>query len=233
MFGWLGDITIWLETILDGISANLWLSVLFTFLVCVGEAVFIAGLLVPSLPILLLLGGIIGEGTLPFWPIYLAATAGAIVGDAISYLVGWLLKDRIKTTWPFRNHLGLITKGEEFFARHGGKAIFIGRFITGVKAVIPGIAGMMGMSYSWFTTINVISAFVWAAVHILPSMLLGAWLDSIGLPIELIIIVGTIVLTVLFLVVHYHRRVLLFFAPWLGSFGKSIQQRWAKADAPH
>ena len=51
---------------------------------------------------------------------------------------------------------------------------FDGRFITGVKAVIPGIAGMMGMPYRYFTLINVVSAFVWAAVHILPGMLLTA-----------------------------------------------------------
>lgn len=233
MIEWLGNITLWLETILDGISANLWLSVLFTFLVCVGEAVFIAGLLVPSLPILLLLGGIIGEGTLPFWPIYLAAVAGAIVGDAISYLIGWLLKDKVKTVWPFKHHLALIAKGEEFFLVHGGKAIFIGRFLTGIKAVVPGIAGMMNMPYRWFTVINVISAFVWAAAHIVPPMLLGAWLESIGLSIELIIVVGTIVLAALFFLIHYHRRVLLFFSPWLGRFGRSIETRWRKPDLPH
>lgn len=227
------NISAWLEMILQGISSNFWLSLLFIFLVCIGEAVFILGLLVPSLPILLLTGGLIAQGSLPFWPIYFAAVAGAIIGDAISYAVGFALKDRIKTVWPFKNQLQLITKGEEFFARHGGKAIFIGRFITGVKAVIPGVAGMMGMSYRHFSVINVVSAFVWAAVHILPGMLLTGWLKSIGLSLELVIIVGAIVLTVLFLLVHFWKRILLFFAPWLGSFGRSLQARWQKPEAGH
>ena len=227
------NISAWLEMILQGISSNFWLSLLFIFLVCIGEAVFIVGLLVPSLPILLLTGGLIAQGSLPFWPIYFAAVAGAIIGDAISYTVGWALKDRIRTVWPFKNHLTLITKGEEFFARHGGKAIFIGRFITGVKAVIPGVAGMMGMSYRHFSVINVVSAFVWAAVHILPGMLLTGWLKSIGLSLELVIIVGAIVLTVLFLLVHFWKRILLFFAPWRGSFGRSLQARWQKPEAGH
>lgn len=229
----LHDISAYLEAILVGISANFWLAMLFIFLVCVGEAVFIAGLLVPSMPILLLTGGIIAQGGLPFWPIFLVASLGAIVGDAISYVVGYWLKDRIKTMWPFKHHLGLIEKGELFFARHGGKAIFIGRFITGVKAVIPGVAGMMGMNYAYFTFINVVSAFVWAAAHILPGMWLTAWLDSIGLSLELVIIVGAIVLTVLFLLIHYWKRVVLLFAPLMGEAGKRLQVRWAKQPDPH
>ena len=230
----LHDISAWLEMILQGISSNFWLSMLFIFLVCVGEAVFIVGLLVPSLPILLLTGGLIAQGSLPFWPIYFAAVIGAIIGDAISYTVGYALKDRIRTVWPFRDHLPLITKGEEFFARHGGKAIFIGRFITGVKAVIPGIAGMMGMSYRHFSVINVVSAFVWAAVHILPGMLLT----------KLAQVDRAEPRTGDHLRRHHPHRALprsstsgsascSFFAPFLGSFGRSIQARWQKPEAGH
>ncbi len=228
MLEWLHSLSVLLEQVLVGISDNFWLSMLFIFLVCIGEAVFILGLLVPSMPILLLTGGIIAQGHLPFWPIFFAAALGAIVGDAISYFVGWLLKDRIRTVWPFKNYLPLIDRGEQFFLKHGGKAIFIGRFITGVKAVIPGVAGILGMPYRWFTIINVISAFVWAAAHILPGMLLTAWLDSIGLSLELVIIVGALVLTALFLLIHYHRAILLLLAPLMGSFGRSLQARWAK-----
>lgn len=232
MFELLQDISSWLELFLESISDNFWLSLLFIFLVCIGEAVFILGLLVPSLPILLLVGGLIAEGALPFWPIYFAATLGAVIGDAISYGVGYWLKDRVKTVWPFTRYIGLIEKGEAFFARHGGKAIFIGRFITGVKAVIPGVAGMMGMKYGYFTFINVVSAFVWAAAHILPGMLLTAWLDSIGLSLELVIIVGALVLTAGFLAVHYWRPTLLLFAPLMGGFGRSLQARLGKPAAP-
>jgi membrane protein DedA with SNARE-associated domain len=88
----------------------------------------------------------------------------------------------------------------------------------------------MGMRYGHFTIINVSSAFVWAAAHILPGMLLTAWLKSIGLSLELVIVIGTLILIALFMAVHYHRRVLLFLAPWLGRLGRSIQARWAARD---
>ncbi len=219
----------WLETLLNAVSDNFWLSIGFIFVVAIGEAVFILGLFVPSTPVLLLVGGIIATGKLPFWEIYLAAVLGAVIGDAISYTVGFALKDRIKTIWPFRNYLDLLDKGEAFFARHGGKSVFIGRFIPGVKAVVPGIAGMMGMPYRWFSIINVSSAFAWAAAHILPGMLLTAWLKSIGLSLELVIIVGAVVLTVLFLLIHYFRSIVLVFAPFMGGFGRSLQARWGRS----
>jgi len=217
-----------ISSMLISVSSNYWLFVFLVFLVCVGEAIFILGLLVPSLPILLLVGGLITTLHLDFWPIYFAATLGGVVGDALSYWIGHLFRDRIKTVWPFKNYLPLIERGEVFFQRHGGKAIFIGRFITGLKAVVPGIAGMLGMRWTYFTLINVISAFVWSASHILPGMFLTEWLKSIGLSLELVILFGAIILIALALLVHYWKRIVLLFTPYLGEFGKSLEARWRK-----
>lgn len=191
-----------LEAFLEAVSGNFWLSFWFIFGIAIAEAVFILGLFIPSTPILLLAGGLIAQGRLPFWEVYFAAVLGAVIGDAISYSVGYWLRDRIKTVWPFRNHLPLIDRGEKFFARHGGKSVFIGRFIPGVKAVVPGVAGMYAMDYRFFSIINVTSAFVWAAAHILPGMLLSAWLESMGLSLEWIFLIGALLLVVLFVFVH-------------------------------
>ncbi|WP_423066538.1 DedA family protein [Devosia sp. CN2-171] len=201
-------LTGWLEMLLEQLSGNIWLALLFIFLIAATEAVFILGLFIPSTPVLLLAGGLIADGRLPFWEIYLVAVLGAVVGDAISYTVGYWLKDSIKTVWPFRNYLHLIDRGEAFFARHGGKSVFIGRFIPGVKAVVPGIAGMFGMDYRRFSIINVTSAFVWAAAHILPGMLLSAWLRSMGLSLEWVILIGAAVIVVLLLIAHNWHRLL-------------------------
>ena len=122
----------------------------------------------------------------------------------------------------------LIEQGEIFFQRHGVAAILIGRFITGVKAVIPGIAGMLGMDWRRFTAVNIVSAFIWAAAHLLPGMLLGAWLQSIGLNLEMVILVGSVVVVVLAVLIHYWKRIVLLFTPLMGQFGKSLEARWRK-----
>lgn len=226
-------LTGWLVVLLEQLAGNPWLAVALIFVIAATEAVFILGLFIPSTPVLLLAGGLIAEGRLPFWEIYLSAVFGAVVGDAISYAVGFWLKDRIKSIWPFRNHLSLIERGEAFFARHGGKSVFIGRFIPGVKAVVPGIAGMFGMDYRRFSTINVSSAFLWAAAHILPGMLLSAWLRSMGLGLEMAIVTGALIVVALLLLLHYWRPILLLLAPCLGSFGRSLCSRFQKPEAGH
>ena len=195
--------TQWIGPFLDGIASNLWLSLLFIFLIAAGEAVFILGLFVPSTPVLLFAGGLIAQGRLPFWEVYAVTVIGAVIGDAISFSVGFWLKDRVKLVWPFRHHRALIEQGERFFQRHGGKSVFIGRFIPGVKSVVPGIAGMFGMPYRHFTIINVVSAFVWAAAHLIPGMLLSRWLEAMGFGLETVIVVFAVVLAAVFVIGHF------------------------------
>jgi membrane protein DedA with SNARE-associated domain len=49
-----------------------------------------------------------------------------------------------------------------FFARHGGKSVFIGRFFGPMRAVIPLAAGLLRMPRFWFWFANIASALVWA-----------------------------------------------------------------------
>ena len=162
-----------IAAVLDFLAVHPWLALGIIFLVAFGEALLIVGLFVPSTPVILGAGTLIGMGKLAFFPVLVCAALGAIAGDALSFWVGRVGKERIRSAWPFRNHAGLMERGDAFFARHGGKSIFIVRFVPLVKAVVPTIAGMAGMSPVRFSVINVVSAFVWAAVHLVPAMLLG------------------------------------------------------------
>lgn len=166
-----------LSQFVDFLGAHQGLAIVFAFLVAFGEALLILGLFVPSTTVLVGLGTLIGLGKMAFLPVFLATVAGAIAGDALSFWAGVHWKEQIRTFWPFSRYTALMAKGEDFVARHGGKSIFIVRFIPGVKAVVPTIAGMMGMSLTRFAVVNVVSAFAWAAAHILPAIALGRGLE--------------------------------------------------------
>ena len=58
-------------------------------------------------------------------------------------------------------------KVEDYFARHGGKTIFIGRFISLVRAFAPFIAGSSGMRYRAFVPYSILGTGLWASAHIL------------------------------------------------------------------
>ena len=203
------------------------------FAIAFSESFVGVSFIVPGTFLLITMGGVIGASHIPLWPAWAGAVAGSILGDWISWWIGFHYHHKIVHFRLFRRYETHIEKGLHFFHRWGTWAIFIGRFITGVKAVIPGVAGMMGMSYRHFSVINVISAFAWAAAHILPGVLLTGWLKSIGLSLELVIIVGALVLTVLFVLLHFWKSILLAVAPFLGAFGRTLVARFGKTEAGH
>ncbi|HPY40617.1 MAG TPA: VTT domain-containing protein, partial [Thiolinea sp.] len=163
----------YIQHLLDFAAQHSWLAAGLALVVSATEAMFVIGMFVPSTLVLVGLGGLIGAGNLPFWPLFLATTLGAVVGDAFSYWLGHHYKERLYTIWPISHYQDLLTKGKEYFAAHGGKSVVIGRFIPGVKSVVPVIAGMMQMSQMRFAILNILSSLVWAATHLLPGMSAG------------------------------------------------------------
>jgi len=198
---------------LDIISQNLTLAVGVAFVIAAAEAVLVIGLFVPSTAVLVGMGGLIGLGKLPFWPIFWAAAFGAIVGDALSYWIGHTYRERLYTVWPFSRYTSLLVSGQEYFRAHGGKSVVIGRFIPGVKAVVPGIAGMMGMNPVHFTTMNVLSALVWAALHLLPGLSIGWIMASLGAVSQRLAILFGLLLVITALLL------------WAGHYGVTLSLR--------
>ena len=63
---------------------------------------------------------------------------------------------------------------EDYFSRHGGKTIFIGRFVSLVRAFAPFIAGSSGMRYRAFVPYSILGSGLWVSAHILDRLLLLA-----------------------------------------------------------
>jgi membrane protein DedA with SNARE-associated domain/membrane-associated phospholipid phosphatase len=201
---------------LDYIGSNPTLGVAAAFLIAMGEALLIIGLFVPSTATLIAIGGLVGLGKLPFWPVFIATFLGAVAGDAISFWVGYIYRDRLKEIWPFSRYRGLFEAGQAYFAKHGGKSVVIGRFIPGVKAVVPGIAGMMDMGVVRFQILNVLSAIVWAAAHILPGISAGLalqWLGSISRRLAIVLLILILVMVAVVWLARAALRIGLAYLP--------------------
>lgn len=166
-----------LNALLDWVSANPTWAGLAVFGIACFESLLIIGYLVPGIFVLFGIGALIGSGYLSFWPIAIWAACGAVVGDVVSYLVGYVYRDRLRLVWPFGRHPELFGKGELFFERHGGKSVAFGRFVGPVRPLIPAIAGMTGMGLARFLIIDIISAALWAPVYLFPGMVFGASLE--------------------------------------------------------
>lgn len=166
--------------ILQWLYAHPNLAGLGTFLISAGESVAVLGTIVPGSIMMTAIGALAGGGVIPLYPTIFWAILGAIVGDGISYRIGYHFKDRLHDLWPFRYRPYLLLKGEAFFAKHGAMSVFIGRFVGPVRAIVPLVAGMLGMKPLKFYIANILSAIGWAPAYMLPGILLGA--ASLELP---------------------------------------------------
>jgi membrane protein DedA with SNARE-associated domain len=110
--------------------------------------------------LLLGIGALAGASGLEFWPIWLGAAAGAILGDWLSYAIGYRFKHAVFRVWPLSSHQHLSVRGEQFFARWGTWGVFLGRFIGPMRAVVPLTAGIFAMPMLLFQTATIASAFV-------------------------------------------------------------------------
>jgi undecaprenyl-diphosphatase len=170
-----------LQEILTWISQHPMLSGLLIFFVALLESLVVVGLLIPGAFLLFGVGALIATGSLQLYPTMAWTIAGAFVGDSISFLVGRHYHQRLRVVWPFNRYPALVNRGIDFFCRHGGKSVFMARFVGPVRPIVPAIAGMMDMRGSRFLLVDLIASMLWAPVYILPGMVFGA---SLGLAAE-------------------------------------------------
>ena len=183
-----------LQALTTYLSAHPGLALGAVFAAALLEALAVIGTVIPGSSIVFVGGVLVGLGALdPVWTAA-AAVAGAIVGDGISFWLGRHHHERLRAMWPLRTHPAWFERGQAYFALHGGKSVFLGRFLGPVRAIVPVVAGMSDMPAARFYAVNVLSAFAWAAAHLLPGMLFGASLQLAGAISSRLLILLAIVL---------------------------------------
>ncbi len=216
----------------DYLSAHPYLAIMILFLVAFGEAMLFIGLFVPSTPIMIGAGALVGLGKLGLFPVLIASAAGAIAGDALSFWIGRRGKHHLVSMWPLSTHPELLATGERFFARHGSLSIFLARFVPVVKAVLPTVAGMAGMSLVRFAVVNVMSAFVWSAAHLFPAMLVGRGLGVAATANPKVIELFGAILILSVLAWITARLLARTVVPKLAGLSGKAAARWAGSDRP-
>ena len=97
------------------------------------------------------------------WVIVVAA-AGAIVGDNTGYWIGRVGGRKLIERFNFTRRYAerALPPSERFFARHGGKTIFLARFIALLRITAAWLAGVTRMSWWRFFLWNAAGGIVWA-----------------------------------------------------------------------
>ncbi len=162
------------ESLLQFIQLHSQWAWLVVFLIAFIESIAILGLLMPGWVLLVGIGTLIGTDVLDFFPIVVAAYCGAVIGEYLSYIVGYHYHQKI-LNWKFvSRHQQLIEQTKLFFEKHGIAGVFFGRFIGPVRAVIPLVAGIAEMPKRTFLWVNITSGLIWAPLYLIPGILAGA-----------------------------------------------------------
>lgn len=109
------------------------------------------------------------------------AIIAATLGDNLGYALGRYLGCPLLARYRHIFHLEQeqITKGEQFFQRRGGVAVFFARFITGIRVLAGPIAGVLNMPWRQFLFFNALGAICWAAAVTTAAYLLGNTIERV------------------------------------------------------
>lgn len=145
-----------------------------------GVMVESVGVPLPGETILLASGLLAQRGHLDVGDAVLFGILGAVIGDQIGYWVGRERGRPFVLRWGryVRITPERLGRAEAFFARHGGKAVFLARFFAGFRVFGALVAGISRMHWRTFFFWNALGGAVWAAAAVLVGYLLGG---SLGL----------------------------------------------------
>ncbi len=149
--------------------------------VLVGVAIMVfveSGLLFPFLPgdSLLFTGGLLASSGVihvPVWLIIVVAFVAAALGDQVGYWLGHRFGRRLFKPDARVLKTRYLDEAESFFARYGGPALTLGRFVPVVRTYVPLAAGTAEFPYRRFLLWNLLGAAAWTVIVTILGVLLG------------------------------------------------------------
>lgn len=205
-------------------------GLLISFIMAFAESMIFIGGIIPGSLAITAIGTLAGAGIIPVYPTLICAIVGAICGDFASFFTGRIFKEQLRNFYIFKKYPKTIQYGEYYFKKHGAKSVFFARFIGPIRAIVPAIAGMLGMKVHHFILANVASAFGWSVLFYFPGVLIGRGhekiqknLSQIGLSILIFIILPIVIVKLAY---QFKYKIYPMLAPRLHRFWEGLLKRF-------
>jgi membrane-associated protein len=189
-----------------GESVGLWLYVIAGGL-AFAEAAILVGFVLPG-EIALLVGGYFCRyGPLNVWVMCAVAVVGAIAGDSVGFELGKKLGPPLRRSrvggWIGERRWAAV---DGALHRHGGKAVFIGRFTALLRALMPSMAGMSGMRYRTFLVWNAAGGLLWGSGCVILGYEFANALNTVSTYLTWVPFAVIALALVAFAAVHFRRK---------------------------
>jgi membrane protein DedA with SNARE-associated domain len=146
------------------------------------------------------------------WLIWLVASAAAIIGDNIGYLIGDKGGYRVVRRYGPKVHIdeAKLKVGRYVFDRYGGRVVFFGRFVSVLRTYAAFLAGTNKMRWRHFFVANAAGGIIWAGIYTFAAYLAGNALRRVSGTIDLAIGgVAVLAIVLVFLFVRQHTKRLI------------------------
>jgi membrane protein DedA with SNARE-associated domain len=142
-------------------------------LVFAEDALFV-GFVVPGETAAVIGGVLANRGAVNIGGLAALVVVAAIVGDSVGYEIGRHFGDRLLDTRPLRRHKAKLDKAQALIRRRGPEAVFLGRFVSFFRALMPLLAGISRIPYRKFLFYNALGGLVWGVGFTLLGYFAGA-----------------------------------------------------------
>src|SRR6516165_5699452 len=166
--------------LIDFIGSHPQYAFVAVLLLALSEAMPVIGTVVPGSTLILAISALATTADIDAWLLLVAAVIGAIAGDGLAFWLGYRYRREMLGGWPLNRFPGLLARSARFIRRHGVTAVFLARFTAVVRAFVPLVAGILRMSSRHFCVANVLSALLWAPLHVFPGVLAGIAITVAG-----------------------------------------------------
>ena len=141
------------------------------FFVIFMETGFVVTPFLPGDSLLFAAGTFAALGSLNIWLLLILLMIAAAGGNTVNYWIGHSLGDRAyQIKWVKKEYLD---RTHAFFEKHGGKTIFLARFVPIIRTFAPFVAGIGRMPYGYFSYYNILGCVVWVALFTLAGYFFG------------------------------------------------------------
>lgn len=205
------DIFLHLDKYLGGIIQDYGLLVyLILFMVIFLETGLVVTPFLPGDSLLFAAGTFAAIGSLNLAVLLIILIVAAVLGDSLNYAIGHKIGRPLfsKENAKFFNRKYLL-KTEQFYEKHGNKAIILARFIPIIRTFAPLVAGIGNMHYPKFLAYNIIGAIIWIALFTLGGYFFGSipFVKENFFLVIIAIIIASFIPVIIELTRHLRKRI--------------------------
>ncbi|CAL4042439.1 Inner membrane protein YabI [Buchnera aphidicola (Anoecia corni)] len=151
---------------------------IFISLISFLESFIIIGSFLPGMILMSILGTFIGSKKINFYYAWISSTSGCLLGDWLSYYLGFLCSNWIIRCHLFKKYNSIVVKAIYALNKYSVPSIFFGKLLGFTRPIIPVLSGMLKVPIKTFLIPNLFACILWPIIYFFPGIITSIVINS-------------------------------------------------------